>query len=1327
MRSDTSADELKPDGAAEAQPTDATRGPRARRFGTCAVAALGALLASLAFASARGVTAPTCTITWTGGAGTTAWATAANWSTGVVPGASDHVCIPVVPAAVVYSSGSGTTSILSLQAQAPVSLTGGTLNLTDTDNASNVATFSQSAGTLGGAATLNIGGTYTWTGGTMSDAGTTQVAAGAALSQGGSTTLANGRLLEVVGTYSLTADVSLNASGTAPSIHNGGTLQKSAGSGTSTIFAALDNDGSVVASSGTLSLRAGTGTSTGSFGAAAAVGTVQFDTGTHTLTGAALPGHVRLAGGTLQVTAGSTVTASGANSMSGGTLGGTGTFSLTGGTWTWTGGTMSDAGTTTVAAGATLSQGGSTTLANGRLLEVAGTYSFTADVSLSPSGTAPSIHNSGTLQKSAGSGTSTIFAALDNDGSVAAASGTLSLRAGTGTSTGSFGAAAANGTVSFTAGSLALAGATLLGKTTLAGATLTVPAGASVTATGTNSFSSGTLGGPGTFNVAGGTLNWTGGTMTDAGTTTVSAGATLAQDGSILLASGRLLENAGTYDFKSDRTVSESGSPAPSIHNTGTIRKTGGTATATINPGLANEGTVTSTSGKLSLLKSAGGTQPGTFAGVGDADHVIFAAGTFTLGSATTLQGTVEIGGATVQIAGGATVAVPDRLLLTSGELGGAGSIDVAGALAWSGGIQSGPGTTLVGAGGRIEVGAPSCVVSLRDGRSVQSSGTIALHHSSLILAGNTPTVIDNAGRIDLDDAAAGTSCGGSSLQGGLLRVNNAAGATISKFGSTSPATQVTSIDGLRNDGLVDVQAGTLNLSSASAVTHSGAFSSSGAGSRIAFRRGTFVMAPGVTLAGQSAINDPAARVEISAETTLRIAPGDTLTMSSGTLAGAGTLSVGGTFAWSGGSQLDSGTTIIEPGGNATVTRSVAIGLGRVFVNRGSLVWDGGNLSPIIGGASLVNAGTFELRSSLNQSGFGFDRDFLFHNTGLVTKTGAAVSNISILVDNDGTIEVDGGRLVLGRLLNYGGDSTGTLTAGSYVVRGAALNLPGNVRTNAAALVLDGSGASATQAVGDLATNAGSGELALENGHALTTPGPFRNNGIVRLSESSSLTTTGAYHQSGGVTDLAGAAARLTAAGAGVQVAGGRFGGIGSAGPTLDASGGTIEPGLGVTGVLHADAYSAGAGATLRTQIADVAPGTGFDQLAVTGAAALGGTLAIETAPGFHPTLGQTFQILTFASHTGTFSSVTGLSLGDGLVYDVVYNATDVTLVVASEVGETYDAVERPRSCRVRGATRSPERFLRPRLRRSRRGAGSPLRADRWRARPRSSAASACS
>jgi hypothetical protein len=1163
---------------------------------------------------------------------------------------------------------------------------GATLNAADASTVTVSGANAMSAGVLGGNGTFSLtGGTFAWTGGSMSDAGTTSVAAGATLSQGGFTSLGGTRLVENAGTWDFTADVAVNIlSGATPTIHNTGAIGKSGGVNTASIFAALDNDGSVVASSGTLILRAAAGTGTGSFGGAAATGTVEFDAGTFLLAGASMPGHVKFAGATLQAANGATVTVSGANAMSAGTLGGGGTFSLTGGTLTWSGGTMADGGTTAVASGATLAQTGFTTLGGTRLVDNAGTWDFGGDFAVNvASGATPTIHNAvtGAIGKSAGVNTATIFAALDNDGSVAASSGTLALRAGVGTGSGSFGGAAAGGTVSFSAGTFTLAGASLLGKTTLVGATLTVPAAGMLTSSGTNTVTAGTVGGPGSFTVASGTLNWNGGTMTDAGTTTVAAGATLVQDGTMTLAAGRVLENAGTWQFAGDRIVIEGAAPAPTIHNTGTVTKTGGTGEAQISVGFSNAGTVTSTSGRVSLFKSAPGAQGGTFTGVSDTAHAKLGGGTFTLGSAVALQGTVELGGANVTVPDGETLAVPSRLLITSGEIRGPGTVNVTGTLAWNGGTQRGPGTTVVAPTGKIDADPGFCDVDLADGRVIENHGTITfLHHTSLSSFGTARSEIDNDHAIVLDDTP-GTCTGDADLGGDVLVVNNAGGTITKSGGAANPSTNVTRIDGtIDNDGLVDAHAGDLELTSTSAVTQTGAFASSGgAGSALGFEDGVFRMGAGASIAGGTAFDG--AEVDVVDGAVLSVLAGDTLSMPSGTVGGDGTLRIVGVLNWTGGKHVGDGSTVVEPGGSAIFAgtgTSIGLDEGRVFVNRGSIVWPSGDF--FAGdGTSLVNAGTLEMQgtSSFGGSGFfGFGSGSMFHNAGLFKKTGATTASLWVPVDNDGTIEVDGGRVDFqSALLNYSAPAK-RLTAGTFVVHGATLGLPANVASNASELLLDGpasqlvyvSGLPQTQhdAFDVLAANLGAGNLTLDNGRSVTTPGPFRNAGVVTLAASSQLTTTGAFTQTGGITNLAGATSRLTATGATAEVKAGRFGGIGSVGPTLTATGGEVQPGLDATGVLHADAFTAGAGSTLRIQLDGTTPGSGFDQLAVVGAASLGGALAIDTAPAFHPTLGSTFQIATFGSRTGTFASVSGLSLGGGLAYSVVYDATDVTLTVVA-------------------------------------------------------------
>ena len=111
------------------------------------------------------------------------------------------------------------------------------------------------------------------------------------MTQSGFTTLANGRLIENAGIYDFTADVSVNVSGdVAVAAQHGDAAQVGRHQHTRRSSSPLENDGTVTASSGTLILRAGLGTATGTFGGAAATGTVEFDAGTYTLAGATLPG-----------------------------------------------------------------------------------------------------------------------------------------------------------------------------------------------------------------------------------------------------------------------------------------------------------------------------------------------------------------------------------------------------------------------------------------------------------------------------------------------------------------------------------------------------------------------------------------------------------------------------------------------------------------------------------------------------------------------------------------------------------------------------------------------------------------------------------------------------------------------------------------------------------------------------------------------------------------------------------------------------------------------------------------------------------------------------
>src|SRR6185295_146077 len=112
-------------------------------------------------------------------------------------------------------------------------------------------------------------------------------------------------------------------------------------------------------------------------------------------------------GGVVTIPASQTVTASGANAFTGGTVNGAGNLIVTG-TMTWSGGSMTETGTTTIAAAGKITHGSATTfMATGRTLDVAGTLEITTTFGIAQS-TAPAglihIEATGTLVKKTATG-----------------------------------------------------------------------------------------------------------------------------------------------------------------------------------------------------------------------------------------------------------------------------------------------------------------------------------------------------------------------------------------------------------------------------------------------------------------------------------------------------------------------------------------------------------------------------------------------------------------------------------------------------------------------------------------------------------------------------------------------------------------------------------------------------------------------------------------------------------------------------------------------------------------------------------------------------------
>ncbi len=225
-----------------------------RCCGLCASLGLGGvgflvvLLVALALVPAGASAEALCTDTFTGASEAT-WQTPANWSTGKVPTSSDVACVGSGKS-VKVSSESQVAGVL--QGEGDVVISGGSLELTNTLEASSIRALTLSnGGTLTGAATVRVTGSLEWPNGAMSGSGTTVLASGAsgsketlvevALKQRtfvneGTFTMTQGAIgmqegaeFKNTGTFVANAGGSLLTSpggGTAPLFLNSGTFEK---------------------------------------------------------------------------------------------------------------------------------------------------------------------------------------------------------------------------------------------------------------------------------------------------------------------------------------------------------------------------------------------------------------------------------------------------------------------------------------------------------------------------------------------------------------------------------------------------------------------------------------------------------------------------------------------------------------------------------------------------------------------------------------------------------------------------------------------------------------------------------------------------------------------------------------------------------------------------------------------------------------------------------------------------------------------------------------------------------------------------------------------
>lgn len=429
------------------------------------------------------------------------WSVPSNWEPRGLPGPSSNVIIDV-PETITVSVLSGAHTILSLQSNEGLVLSGGSLSIASTSEISAPLTIS--GGTLAGLGNVTVHGPMSWTGGTMKDNAHTTALGGLAVSGTGTKSLV-GRTLDNAGmatwsgtgtlqmsgdavfnnlmgaTFDVRNDVHLVQGSGSGVFNNAGTLHKMSGTGTTMIEPVFNNSGVVEANLGTLALQEGS--SSGAFEAQAGAA-LRFAYGTHELgapsrvTGGgeiSFTGGTVNIGGTYQVTGTTRITQGTANFsglpattgdliLSNGILAGSSDFTITS-FGSWSGGTISGSGHIVNNAEMEMTGGEKTlmqrTLENratirwsgGRItardgatvMNMAGSlFEVQADVVLAGGGEATIFTNEGTLMKTGGSGKTSLQARFDNSGRVEVQVGTLEL-GGPGTGSGSFKGASGTG------------------------------------------------------------------------------------------------------------------------------------------------------------------------------------------------------------------------------------------------------------------------------------------------------------------------------------------------------------------------------------------------------------------------------------------------------------------------------------------------------------------------------------------------------------------------------------------------------------------------------------------------------------------------------------------------------------------------------------------------------------------------------------------------------------------------------------------------------------------------------------------------------------------
>lgn len=421
---------------------------------------------------------------------------------------------------------------------------------------------------------------------------------------------------------------------------------------------------------------------------------------------------------------------------------------------------------------------------------------------------------------------------------------------------------------------------------------------------------------------------------------------------------------------------------------------------------------------------------------------------------------------------------------------------------------------------------------------------------------------------------------------------------------------------------------------------------------------------------------------------TIEAQAGSTVLLSNGTVSG-GTLTTSGTGSF----QTLSGTldgTVKVPtnAGMFIIANDNDLTLKGTVHNTGTIAMQKTGGCVLIGApTTLTGSGKVTMTSTNCFSGSG--NAFTTYNTIMgagsigdsnpmgITNNGTILANqlTPLTIVPDATGFTNNGKLMInkGSVLNINGkfnNFTGTtLSGGMYTVTGTLEVQNVSVVNNASNITLTGAAAeildtvSGNNALKNLASNATQGVLSLQGGQLLSTGTSLTNAGKITVGASSALDVAGSYTQTAGTTTVDGT---LSAPGGlslqkGTLVGKGTIAAVVTSAAVITAGDSSTKPAkLTVTG-----SYTQDSTGTLNISIGGAAAGQ-FGEVAVSNGVRLGGTLAVKRINSFVPAIGESFTIVSGSAVSGTFTTVSGLSINSGEHFQVEYTSTAVKLVVVS-------------------------------------------------------------